>query len=646
MSAAALLFVLSTMAAAPAASSGAPLVQYALESDGDVARALREHYTKHEAKIPMRDGVKLHTHIWVPKTTTQRWPVLLMRTPYSVAPYGVENVVDDSNHRALTRFAPSFALIKSGYIFVHQDVRGTLQSEGQFVDVRPMSDGKGAGDIDEGTDAFDTIDWLVKHVDNNNGKVGMWGISYPGFYAAQAAAKAHPALVAVSPQAPVTEWFIGDDFHHNGALCLADAFSFYANFGRKRPTLTTSMKWDFEFPIKDVYDFYRDLGPLKNVNERYFKNEIPFWNDLLAHPDRDAFWQARDPRPRYANIKPAVLVVGGWFDAEDLWGALATYQAMNTKTSSVADKVSLVMGPWGHGGWARTDGDRLGDVEFGAKTSTFYREQIELPFFEQHLKGTATTSMPEAWAFRTGTNEWHRFAQWPPKQTTKQTLFLSDKGTLTSTAGPVGVESWLADPRRPVPFLDGVHEEASRDYMSADQRFASRRPDVLTFAGPVLREDVVVAGPIEVDVWVETTGGDMDVVVKLIDVQPESTQNTKTTAPTSMRAGAQQLVRGEVFRGRYRDGFDTPKAFVPGRVERVRFTLPDVHHAFRAGHRVMVQVQASWFPLIDSNPQRFVNIGTAVDSDFVTATHTLHRGGERASRLVLPTLPSPVHGSP
>jgi len=379
---------------------------------------------------------------------------------------------------------------------------------------------------------------------------------------------------------------------------------------------------------------------LKNVNERYFKNEIPFWNDLIAHPDRDAFWQARDPRPRYANIKPAVLVVGGWFDAEDLWGALATYQSMNTQTPN---KVSLVMGPWNHGGWARTDGDRLGDVEFGAKTSKLYLEQIELPFFERHLKGIVTTTIPEVWSFRTGTNEWHRFDAWPPKQTTKQTVFLGDKGTLTSTVGAAGTESWLADPRRPVPFLDGVHDHANHDYVTADQRFASRRPDVLTYRGAVLREDVIVAGPIEVDVWVETTGSDLDVVVKLIDVLPENALNTKQTAPTSMRAGAQQLVRGEVFRGRYREGFDKPKAFSPGRVERVRFTLPDVHHAFRTGHRLMVQVQASWFPLIDSNPQRFVNIGTAVESDFVTATHTLHHGGVHASQLVLQTLPSPVH---
>ena len=609
----ALLLALSTLAA-----PSPPLVPFALDSDAAVVRALAEHYTKHEAQIPMRDGVTLHTHIWVPKTTTQRWPFLMTRTPYSVAPYGVDNVLDDSNHRALTRFAPSFDLIKSGYIFVHQDVRGALQSQGQFVDVRPMlTKGAKATDIDEGTDAVDTIDWLVKHVDNNNGKVGIWGISYPGFYAAQAAAKAHPALVAVSPQAPVTEWFLGDDFHHNGALCLADAFSFYANFGRKRPQPTTSIKWDFEAPMTDAYDFYLDMGALKNANARYLKGEIPFWNELMAHPDRDAFWQARDPRPHYKNIKPAVLVVGGWFDAEDLWGTLATYKAMESQTAN--NDVHLVMGPWNHGGWVRTDGDRLGDVEFGAKTSAFYQQQIEFPFFEHHLKGAPSPSLPEVFSFRTGNNEWHRFDAWPPKQTTPQT----------------------------VPFMQGTHDGIDRDYMTADQRFASRRPDVLTFKGPLLREDVVVAGPVEVDVWIETTGGDLDVVIKLIDVVPESTKNTKQTAATSMRAGAQQLVRGEVFRGRYREGFDRPKPFSPAGIERVRFTLPDVHHAFRSGHRLMVQVQASWFPLIDRNPQRWVaNVNAADDADFIVATHTLHRGGLHASKLVVPTLRAAVRSSP
>jgi putative CocE/NonD family hydrolase len=634
--------LLVLLAAAAPSSSTTPLVPFALESDADVVRALHAHYTKHEAKIPMRDGVKLHTHIWVPKPTTttspQTWPMLLVRTPYSVAPYG-DNVLDDSNHRALTRFAPSFDLIKSGYIFVHQDVRGALMSEGSFVDVRPHR--AGSVTIDESTDAYDTIDWLVKHVAGNNGRVGMWGISYPGFYAAQGAVEAHPALKAVSPQAPVTDWFLGDDFHHNGALCLADAFSFYANFGRARPKPTTTMKWDFAAPIKDTWDFFADMGPIKNANERYLHGEIAFWNDLLAHPNRDAFWQARDPLPHYKNIGPAVLVVGGWFDAEDLWGALATYRAMETQTKN--NDVHLVMGPWSHGGWARTDGENLGDLEFGAKTAKDYRSQVEAPFFEHHLKGAASTSLPEALTFRTGSNEWHRFDAWPPKNTQAQTLFLGDRGSLTSTAGPAGIDRFVADPRHPVPFMEGAHDEVDRTYMTADQRFASRRPDVLTYSGAVLTQELVVAGPVDVDFFVETTGGDLDVVVKLIDVLPEETLNTKQTAPTSMLSGAQRLVRAEVFRGRFRKSFEKPEAFAPGVVENVHFTLPDLHHAFRPGHRVMVQVQASWFPLIDSNPQRFVDIGKATDADFVVATHGVHRGGVKASKLTLRTLPSTVH---
>lgn len=634
-------------AAPPTPLLSTPLVPQPLTTDQAVVDAIAAFYTKHEFQVPMRDGVLLHTTVYVPKDESRRWPFLMTRTPYGVPPYGVDNLPDASNHRRLTRFAPSFALIQLGYIFVHQDVRGRMMSQGTFVDVRPLlkrpltSDVvKDATGVDEGTDTWDTIEWLLHNIPGHNGRVGVWGISYPGRYAAEAAVSAHPAIRAVSPQAPVTDWFVGDDFHHNGALCLADAFSFYANFGRPRPTPTPTPKWDFEPDHADVYDFYLAMGPLKNANRRYLHDDIAFWNELMAHENRDAFWLARDPTPHFTGIKPAVLVVGGWYDAEDLWGSLRTYQAMNSQTPK--NRVTLVMGPWAHGGWARSDGDSLGGVSFGHKTSHHYREQIEAPFFESHLKGSGSFAPAEAEMFVTGLNQWRTFDTWPPQQVKPMTLSLADDGVL-STTKPTSTttRSWFADPAHPVPWMEGQYPELDHDYMLKDQRFASRRPDVVTFQSPVLDEDVVVAGPVTVDFLVATDGTDLDVVVKLIDVMPDNATTTTTTtavAPAGqLRGGAQQLVRGEIMRGRFRDDFAVPRAFVPGQAERVRFTLPDVLHGFRRGHRLMIQVQASWFPLFDRNPQTFVPIHTADDADFVAHTHTLHLG-PTGSTITLPVL--------
>ncbi len=630
----ALTLSLSLSAAAPA--SAVPLVATALDNDEAVVKALASHYTKYEHRIPMRDGVKLYTHVWVPKDKERRWPLLMTRTPYGVGPYGIDNLPPADNARALRRFAPSFNLVQQGYIFVHQDVRGRMMSEGTFVDVRPRADtaAKKRGDqraIDESTDAYDTIDWLIRNVPNNNGKVGMWGISYPGFYAAQAAVDAHPALVAVSPQAPVTDWFDGDDFHHNGALCLADAFGFYANFGKPRPVPVKKMAWDFEFDRADAYDFYLRMGPLKNAENQYLKGDIAFWKDLMAHPNKDAWWQARDPRPAYKDIAPAVLVVGGWYDAEDLWGALHTYEAMNKQ--SPRGRVSLVMGPWFHGGWARSDGDVLGDVKFGQKTSSAYREGIEFNFFESHLKGDGKPNTPEAWMFETGTNQWSSFLQWPPTSG-KGDLFFGD-GTL-GAAAPArgGKDAFVSDPRRPVPTVGVPAEELDHDYMTADQRFASRRPDVVVYDSAVLAEDVTVAGPIVADVWISTTAADADVVVKVIDVWPEDTLDP-TPNPKAVRAGGyQQLVRGEVMRGRFRNSLSKPERFESNTPTLVKVTLPDVLHTFRTGHRIMVQVQSSWFPLIDRNPQSWVeNIADAADKDFVVATHTVFHDAAHRSAL-------------
>jgi len=622
----------------------APLVRGELADDAAIARAIREHYTKHEYRIPMRDGVRLFTVAYVPKDTSRTYPVMLQRTPYSVQPYGIDNYPTDKNGRVIRRFAPSPAFIREGYIFVHQDVRGRMMSEGAFVDVRPHAAKK--GEVDESTDAWDTIDWLVKNVPQNNGRVGAWGISYPGFYAAQAAVDAHPALKAVSPQAPVTDWFLGDDFHHNGAFFLGDAFDFLASFGKPRPKPTKKSTWGFDHDLADAYDYFLAMGTVANANAKYLHDEIGFWNDIMAHPTRDAFWQARDPRPYYRNVKPAVLTVGGWFDAEDCWGALETYRAFE-KQSPGAENM-LVMGPWRHGGWARSDGDRHGDITFGQKTSVAYRETIELPFFRRHLKGVgAGAPQPEAFVFETGTNTWQRYAAWPPPAAKKAELYLQAGGRLgiakpgpaRALAGGAGggeeplFDEYVSDPQKPVPYRAKHGPEIDADYMSDDQRFAARRPDVVVYQTPELDFDVALAGPIEARLWVSTTGTDSDFVVKLVDVYPQDHADPDPNPTGVHMGGYQQLVRGEVMRGKFRNSFEKPEPFEPGKPALVRFTLPDIAHTFRTGHRIMVQVQSSWFPLVDRNPQTFVDIYRATEADFRAATQRIHRSPERASLL-------------
>jgi uncharacterized protein len=601
-----------------------PLLSTPLADPAEAEKAFRENYTKFEYRIPMRDGAKLYTVAYVPRDRTRTWPVLLIRTPYGVTP-GVDVYPEFKTARHLGRAAMSAAAVREGFIFVNQDVRGKMLSEGTFVDVRPKAT------VDEATDAFDTIDFLVKNLPANNGKVGAWGISYPGFYAAQAAINAHPALKAVSPQAPVTEWYLGDDFHHNGALFLMDTFNFFSSFGKARPAPTRKSSWDFDHNTGDAYEFFLNLGPLKNANEKYFKGEIAFWNEALAHPNRDDYWKARDPRPRYAKVKPSVLVVGGLFDAEDLWGTIATYRAFDEQSPG-AD-VRLVLGPWRHGGWARSDGDALGEMSFGWKTSRHYQETIELPFFKKALKGCGDEKAAEAIVFETGTNVFLSSDVWPPKSTST-TLFLAADGQLQKRApeGKPAFDEWVSDPKKPVPHRAGYTLENEGEYMVEDQRFASRRPDVLSYQTPVLTEDVTVVGSLSADVWLSTTGTDADLVIKLIDVQPFD----KPNGPNGARlAGAHTLIRGEVMRGRFRDGFESPKAFTPNEPTRVRFTLPDVNHTFRTGHRLMVQVQSSWFPLVDLNAQTFVDFSKATEADFKAQTHRLFRDGAHPSAVTL-----------
>ena len=591
----------------------------AQRDDADV----KAYYTKTEQQITMRDGAKLFTAIYTPKDTSQKYPIMLNRTPYSVAPYG------SNAYRAA--LGPSDHFQKEKFIFVYQDVRGRLMSEGQFVDMRPhIAKKSGSKDIDESTDTYDTIEWLIKNVPNNNGRVGMWGISYPGFYTSMGVIDAHPALKAASPQAPIADWFIGDDFHHNGALFLPHTFNFFSGFGLPRPKPTSEgPRRRFEHGTPDGYRFFLDLGPLPNANTKYLKNEIAFWNQILEHPNYDDFWQARNIRPHLRNIRPAVMTVGGWFDAEDLFGALNTYKTIEETNPGARN--TIVMGPWFHGGWSRSDGDVLGSVSFGQKTSLTYRETVELPFFNCLLKDKCDRQLPEAMMFETGSNQWRTYDSWPPKNTESRDIFFDANGSLRST--PVSAsafDEYISDPARPVPFISNIAIGMTREYMVDDQRFAATRPDVLVYQTPVLDRDVTFAGPIKATLFVSTTGTDSDFVVKLIDVFPND-------APEKM-AGYQMLVRGEPMRARFRNSFSKPEAMVPGKVTKVEFTLPDVNHAFQRGHRVMIQIQSSWFPLVDRNPQKYVDIYRATEADFQKATQRVYRGGANASRLTVSVL--------
>jgi putative CocE/NonD family hydrolase len=597
---------------------------------------VKAKYTKYEYRIPMRDGKRLFTAVYVPKDLTKRsYPILLLRTPYSVRPYGADQYRDN--------LGPSPLFGKAGYIFAYQDVRGRWMSEGEFVNMRPHNAAKGQRDVDESTDTYDTIDFLLKKVRGHNGKVGQWGISYPGFYTAAGMIDAHPALKASSPQAPVTDWFVGDDWHHNGALFLAHMFNFHARFDRPRPAPTSKFKADFDHETPDGYAFFLKLGSLQEAGKRWFKGEAAFWDEAMKHGSYDEFWQARNLRQHLKGIKPAVLTVGGWFDAENLFGALEVYRKVKKNSPRTSNR--LVMGPWVHGGWGgKGAGDKLGDVSFNDKTAEFYRKNIELPFFEFHLKGKKTPHLPEAWVFETGTNVWRQHDTWPPRAAKPRSFYCHAAGKLRETAPAAskpenGHDEYLSDPARPVPYLDRIVLGMAKEYMTADQRFAGRRPDVLVYQTGELEEDVTIAGPIQAELFVSTTGTDADWVVKLIDVYPNDYPDPKPNPTEVKMGGYQQLVRGDVMRGKFRNSLETPEAFTPGKPTAVKFALPDVYHTFRRGHRIMVQVQSSWFPLVDRNPQTFVDIYKARAADFRKATQRVYRTQEMPSRVTVRVMP-------
>jgi putative CocE/NonD family hydrolase len=591
-------------------------------SDADYVKA---NYQKYEYQIPMRDGKKLFTSVYVPKDQTKKYPIMMDRTPYSVAPYGLDTYKGS--------LGPSSLFLHDGYIFVYQDVRGRWMSEGLFREMTPeLEVHKTKQDVDEGTDTYDTIDWLIKNLPNNNGKVGVWGISYPGFFTTASLLSRHPALAAASPQAPMADLY-RDDAFHNGAFMLVANFGFYPGFTNRqddKPTQRSGSR--LNYGTQDGYKFYMDLGSVKNTNDKYYKDTIRLWTEMLDHPNYDQHWKDRNVLYHLHDIKTPTLVTGGWYDAEDLYGAINTYKTLVKENPNTP--IYFTMGPWVHGGWSRGNGDHLGDVDFGGPTGPFYREKIEFAFFSHYLKGT-DMDLPKISAFETGVNKWKTYNTWPPKEAEEKNLYLLPGGKLSfdapSAAG--GFDEFTSDPTKPVPFYDGITMDMQREYMTADQRFAARRPDVLTYQTDVLDHDVTLAGNIWADLKVAITGTDADWVVKIVDVYPDSAKNNQFTAKGTTMSNYEQMVRSEAMRGKFRNGFDKPEAFVPGKISPVNFELQDVLHTFKKGHRIMVQVQSTWFPLIDRNTQQFQDIMKAKDTDFKKETHKVYTSKEHPSYL-------------
>ena len=641
------------------------LTSYAQNADSAWFRA---NYYKIEREIPMRDGKKLFTALYIPKDTSVAHPILFNRTPYSCYPYGEDKI----NARLYDSYWINY--LKQGYIIAIQDVRGRWMSEGDFVDVRPFNPTKKGKEIDEASDSYDAIEWMINNIPKNNKRVGVFGISYPGFYSTMAALSNHPALKAVSPQAPVTEWFLGDDFHHNGAFALMDGFNFYSGFGKPRPNPTTIGSDGYDFKSEDNYDAFLKVGALKNFT-KLMGDSIAFWKDMMAHPNYDSWWKVRNIRNFVTNVKPAILTVGGTFDAEDCYGAWNLYKAIEQKNSSIDNK--LVMGPWFHGGWARGNGSYLGNVRFGSNTSAYYQQNIEIPFFNFYLKLQGTTrEIAEATIFFSGENEWRKFEQWPPNNTTSKNLLLKENGKLIIQSGMEDLQSkikqveknikdainkvkgkdvttnneskesfseYISDPAKPIPYTEDVHFDRTREYMSDDQRFASRRPDVLTFSSDVLIDDLTLSGPLVADLMVSISSTDADFVVKLIDVFPDEFKYNEKEAGKGngqqyAMGGYQMLVRGEIMRGKFRNSFEKPEAFVPNQITNVKYTLPDVAHTFKKGHKLMIQIQSSWFPLFDRNPQNFTDIYNCTDADFQKSTIRIYHDAANQSRIILPVL--------
>ncbi len=604
------------------------------ESD-DLGKYIRANYTKQEVRLPMRDGVTLFAAVYTPADASPEnlYPILMIRTPYSSGPYGEDEFPDS--------IGPSKEFAKERYIFVKTDVRGRFMSEGEFDNMRPILEDKTGDQTDETTDTWDTVEWLVNNVANNNGNVGIWGNSYPGFYTASATVDTHPAIKAAQPSAPIADWFF-DDMHHHGAFSLNLTFNFFSSFGVAREGLVSEWPERFDHGTPDAYRFFQDLGPLSNVNEKYFHSEISFWNDITAHPDYDDFWAARNTLPHLKNVSCAVLVVGGLFDAEDLYGIFHTYEAIEKLNPGIEN--NFVIGPWRHGAWLRSDGRSLGDVDFGFETAVDFRKRVLLPFFAHHLKGEPAPELAEAMVFETGANRWRYFDSWVPEGAEEAFLYLDDGASLswqppTSTGDDFA--AFVSDPENPVPYTETITTGWHAEYMVEDQRFASRRPDVLVFRSEPLDEAVTLAGELRAQLWVSTTGSDADWMVKLVDEYPGRLPDYDKESEETDFGHTERLVRSEMFRGRYREGYDHSVAFKPDTPTRVEFPLQGVLHTFEKGHRIVIQIQSSLFPFFDRNPQTFVpNIFEAEEDDFVAATHRVYHSPGHPSAIRVGVLPA------
>ena len=600
------------------------------------------NYSKKEIYITMRDGVKLFTSFYIPKDNTEKHPFIMTRTPYSCAPYGEDKMIPLWNGYVM-KYA------RENYIFVLQDVRGRYMSEGVFEDVRPFNKNKKGTEIDEASDTYDAVDWMVKNIGGNNGNVGVFGTSYPGFYSTEAALSNHPAIKAVSPQAPVTDWFIGDDFHHNGAFFAMDGFSFYPTFGKPHPAPTKDYGSGFKTPVKDNYKFYLQTGAVKNL-AALIGDSIRFWHEMYQHPNYDSWWQARNARVGLYNVKPAMLWVGGLFDAEDCFGAWACFKATEQQSPQTNNRIT--MGPWYHGQWSR-EGSFLGNVRFESNTSGYYQQNIEIPFFQYYLKGKGSVDdLKKANIFFTGENQWKKLNNWPPAEVENKNIYITSSKTLSfdnpaakfkpedRSKREISYSEYISDPAKPVPYADGVHWGRTREYMTDDQRFAGRRTDVLSFETEILTSDLTLAGPVIANLVTSISTTDADFVVKIIDVFPDDfvyPEDAKGNGKDYPMGGYEMLVRGEIMRGKFRNSFEKPEAFVPNKITPVKFTLPDVAHTFKKGHRLMIQVQSSWFPLADRNPQKFIDIYKADNSDFQKASIRIY-DGVNGSSFTLPIL--------
>ncbi len=589
------------------------------------------NYVRTEHMIPMRDGVRLFTVIYVPRDTASEFPFLLLRTPYSVDSWAFSPLT--------ASLGPTPDFDREGYIFVFQDVRGKFRSEGEFDMLRPFNPDKtDAAPPDEATDLYDTIEWLLVNVDGHNGRVGQWGISADGFMIAVGLMHPHPALKAVSPQGTPADFYVGDDFFHNGAFHLAYVFAWVA--GNAREKGSSSFRYDSPW----AYDYFLNLDvPIAKINQTLFEGKVPQWDEMISHPDYDEFWQARNVSQFLNDVSIPVLNVGGWFDVENFYGSLAIYSEIERRSDR--NNSVMIMGPCRHGGWYAWDGDFLANVAFGSKTSLHFREKVQLPFFNYYLKDKGEWSPADFTGFDSGSQRWRSFSTWPPQAGVSKSMYLASGGRLAdetpqSEPGDQPWDSYTSDPANPVPFTAEIRNGAGAWWVLEDQRFASTRPDVLVYSGEVLAEDLTLAGPIEVELHVSSAASDMDWVVKLIDVFPDGGPHG-SGAPEDPMAGYQMMVSGEIMRGRYRDSLSNPQPFKPGQVTKVRFSLQDRLHTFLRGHRIMVQIQSSWFPLFDRNPQQFISVYDAGPEDFIAAENRVYRVGAQASRIIFNVL-SPI----